>query len=579
MGDVKPGAITGPEETPVLPYDAELEKYFPIIRGSPAVSLKDTSRFSPQMINYYAQRGALPYKLDFAQGEIIFALDNTRFDEFVNAQDFRIQFDEVFSLMSPELRRLAADDKKVKLIYFEPSLFERMTQYVANPGLIDIYRSQRKQEEDTIRGVINDKETEAFVDNLFNRAIKERASDIHFESCSGLEHRIRFRVDGKLRESPNILSSDMYKALVIVLKNRCGSGLRIEEKRRPQDGQLSHTSGEVNDDGSARVYDLRVAFRPVVGGAENVTLRIAQRGIFRTLDNLGLSDYDHERINQACAEPNGIILVTGPTGSGKTTTLYGMLHSINDPTRKIVTIEDPVEVQMKGLQQTQVHNQIGVDFPSFLRGALRTDPDVIFVGEIRDKETADIAIEAAMTGHLVLSSLHTNNAPGAVNRLTNMNISRADLAMNLRGVMAQTLVPVFEEKLRQRIASETLTEEDKKHIQFVSGDQALNSLAGRIIYPAGSMYFCEGDESTFKGREALTEFWLLDEQSQDAICNSSAGVSLLTNAAEQSGMRPMFISGVEKVANGITSLEAVLDAVGKSVFRRKSDILEKYIKP
>lgn len=215
MAEAKPGNTALEEGIQTLPCDAELEKYFPVIKGNPVVGSRDGSSpcFTPQMIKYYAPNGVLPYKLDVARGEVVFALDNTRFDESMNAQDFRIQCSEIFRLMSPELRRLTADDKRIKLIYFDPNLLDRLTPYIVNPELIDVYRAQRKAEEDAIRGVISDKATEVFVNNLLNRAIQERASDIHFEACGGLEHRIRFRVDGKLRESPNVLSPEMYKSV------------------------------------------------------------------------------------------------------------------------------------------------------------------------------------------------------------------------------------------------------------------------------------------------------------------------------------------------------------------------------
>ena len=592
------------KDTQQIPYDEVIEKYFPVIKDHPAVSPRDTAfHFTPQAVRYFAREGVLPYTFDNVRGEITFALDESRY-EFMTPDDFRIQFHELFSSMSPQLlKNLTSENSQINFIHLPGDVIERLAPYVADPELITSYVKQRKLEADINRGFISDAEGNKFVDGVLGWAIKERASDVHFESMGGLERRIRVRIDGILRECPSDLDSDLYRKSVVILKNRCGAGIKIDEKRKPQDGQLTYVSSIVEGKGAAQVYDLRTAFRPVFGGDENVILRIAQRGTFKTLDQLGLSSYDHQRIKDTFVEPNGIILVTGPTGSGKTTTLYGMLHSINDPKIKIITMEDPVEVKIPGLQQTQVLREIGVDFPSFLRGALRSDPDVVFVGEIRDNETAQAAIEAAKTGHMVLSSLHTNNASGAVNRLIGMDVSKVELAENLRGVLAQTLVPIYKRDLLGRLLSGNPTladlhfmgcapeekamnkekaladsvENALSRLQCISGGEALNQLIDENFYPAGSLPFYGGDERIFAGREALTEFWLLDEQSQDAICSPVASISLLTSAAEHSGMRPMFISGVEKVKAGKTSLEAVVDAVGKSVFKRKKEFLKNWI--
>ena len=578
----------GPGETQKIEFDPDLENFLPLIEKNPPVSLRDTQKyFSPQAVRYLSNQGVLPYLFDVDRGEVTFAVDRSKYTA-MTPEEFKISFYEFFNIVSPEIKRKLNDNSRLKFVLLDSPLLDKLRPYVESPERITAYNSQRQEEEKISRGAINNQEANAFVDDTISRAIRQRASDIHFEYGAAGKFRIRFRVDGSLRVIPNELDANTYRAVITILKNRCGAGVKLDEKRRPQDGKLVFNSPDVNSEGHSQVYDLRAAFRPVVSEEstgktngssreENAILRIAQRGVFKTLDQLGLSEYDHERIGRACAEPNGILLVTGPTGSGKTTTLYGMLSSINTTDRKIVTIEDPVEVQIPGMQQTQVHNDIGVDFASFLRGALRTDPDVIFVGEIRDKETADTALEASMTGHLVMSSLHTNNAPGAVNRLINMKVSKLDLATNLRGVLAQTLVPIFEKGLQERLMSGKLTDEDLKHITYSSGDELLNNLMGEQHYPGNSFYFFEGDEICFKDRAPLTEFWLLDEKSQDAICNPEEGVSLLTRAAENSGMRPLFISGIEKVIARTTSLNYVLGEVGESIFREKKELLIRYI--
>jgi type IV pilus assembly protein PilB len=566
-------------ETQRIEYDSELEAYFPVIRNNNPVSIRDTQRhFSVQTVKYFSNQGILPYIFDPLRGAVTFAVDES-IHPFMDYETFKIRFSDVLGALSPEMKRLLSDDSKISFVQMGSELIKKITPYVVNPELIGNYEAQRKAEREFAEGIVNSKETQQYVDGLITRAIDYRASDIHLECMGGLERRIRFRVDGELIEIPSSMSPSTSRAVITVLKNRCGAGIKIEEHRRPQDGKLSFSSSRVDSNGKPETYDLRAAFCPVIGGEENAILRINPRQVFKDLAELELSPYDSERLGQACRDPNGIVLVTGPTGSGKTTTLYALLNSINQPNIKIVTIEDPVECVMPGLQQTQVLRAVNLDFDSFLSNILRMDPDVVFVGEIRNDQTAAVAIDAAKTGHLVFSSLHTNNAPGAVNRLRGMGISKLELAENLRGVLAQTLVPVYESQLRQRIRGATLTEEDLKLIRYVSGGQILNTLANERIYPEDSLPFVEGEGSCFSGRQPLTEFWLIDDQSQEVIENPNTGISTLSKTAEEAGMRPMFISGVEKVMEGKTSMNHIIDAVGSRVFSRKKDLLRKYILP
>ncbi len=578
-------------KTGEIPYDPELEKIFPLLQKQHPVSNRDIERhFPPAAVRYLLSEGAIPYLYDVNTGHVTFAIEESRYYEAMSPDDFRTQFPLFFSSLTPGMKRMLNEDK----FTFEPMAREKMEKiapYIINPEKITNYSAERDREKAEELGLVNDVKMQDYTNSLINKAIEMRASDIHLECLGGLERRVRFRIDGKLREIPNLLSPPAYKGVVVVLKNRCGSGVSASETRRPQDGKVVHKYS--SKDGSTAVYDLRAAFRPVhsegdaadssseqVIKKENVTLRIPQkRGTFLKLNKLGLSEYDSSRMLEALDVPNGIALITGPTGSGKTTTIYGLLDVLNTPDKKILSIEDPIECQVNGIQQTQVHNEIGVTFASFLRGALRADPDIIFVGEIRDNETADAAIQAAMTGHYVISTLHTNDAPGAVDRLRGMGIQRQNLAGTLRGVMAQSLVRVFENDLRERILSGKLTDSDKEHIQSIDGGAALNALIRENLYPTNSFYFMKGDETTFKGRQALTEFWFIDGKSQDVIANERTGVAELVSTAKQSGMRPMFISGVEKVFSGVTSLEEVLSETGPAVFRIEKEALLKAFNP
>lgn len=570
-----------------IPYDSELEGIFPLLQKQHPVSSLDTNRhFSPASIRHMLGEGAIPYLYDSNTGNVTFAVEESAYFEAMTPEEFRTHFDSFFSSLSTGMKRMLQENR----FTFKPmsqEKMERIAQFIIDPEKITNYFSERAIEKNEELGYVNDVKMQGYVNSLINQAINSRASDIHLECLGGLERRVRFRIDGKLQEIDNMLSPAAYKGAVVVLKNRCGSGVSSSENRKPQDGKLVHKYACA--DGTASVYDLRAAFRPVHSEGdfvessnsapirkENVILRIPQkRGSFLKLDKLGLSAYDLNRTLEALDFPNGLALITGPTGSGKTTTIYGLLDKLNVSTKKIITIEDPVEAYVNGLQQTQVHKEIGVDFASFLRGALRSDPDIIFVGEIRDNETADAALQAAMTGHYVISTLHTNSAPGAVGRLRNMGISKMDLAATLRGVMAQSLVRVFEKGLRDRISNNQLTEEDVTHLRHINGGEALNKLMRENFYPSENIFFYEGDDLAFKGRQALTEFWFVDGSSQETISSEKSGITDLTAVAEASGMRPMFISGVEKVAEGITSLEEVLGEVGPEVFRAKKDILKR----
>ena len=267
------------------------------------------------------------------------------------------------------------------------------------------------------------------INGIIADAARNGVSDIHFEPYeTGLV--VRMRIDGELREKLRLPSS---VAPVVVSRIKVMARLDIAERRIPQDGRIGLTLG-------GRLLDVRVSTLPSRGG-ERVVLRLLDKANVATgLDDLGMTDADRAAINRALGEPNGIILVTGPTGSGKTTTLYAALRNLNDGRRNILTVEDPVEYAVDGIGQTQVDPKVGLTFAAGLRAILRQDPDVVLVGEIRDRETAEIAVQASLTGHLVLATVHTNDAPGAITRMRDMKVEPFLLASTLRAVVAQRLV-------------------------------------------------------------------------------------------------------------------------------------------
>jgi general secretion pathway protein E len=368
-----------------------------------------------------------------------------------------------------------------------------------------------------------------FVERLIARAVDAGASDIHIEPWER-QLQVRSRIDGMLiEEDPAPLSS----ASAIVSRIKILARLDIAERRLPQDGSI-----KMNVRG--REIDLRVATAPVVFG-ESVTIRILDQAAVRlNLDDLGFSDSVLAHLARLLERPNGLILVTGPTGSGKSTTLYASLDKLNDSRRKIITIEDPVEFKIEGLNQIQAKPEIGLDFARALRSMLRHDPDVIMVGEIRDAETARIATQAALTGHLVLSTLHTNDAASAVARLLDMGVEDYLIASTLTGVIAQRLVRVLCKSCRKP----------------VHAPAAMKATAqGQLVYEAHGCADCRG--TGYRGRSVIAEMLAMEGAVRRSIFGKPDGAAIKAEAIA-SGMQPLYENGMENVRLGVTSFEEVL---------------------
>ena len=366
------------------------------------------------------------------------------------------------------------------------------------------------------------------VNAMIGDAVEKRASDIHIEPFEK-EFRVRFRVDGVLfnqEPPPRELKAAIVSRLKLMAK------LNIAERRLPQDGRIKIKV-------LGREVDLRVSTLPTLYG-ESVVMRLLDRsaGDFYDLQRLGFDDRMLSRMEHFTSLPHGIFLVTGPTGSGKSTTLYAALKRINLPDRKIITIEDPVEYQMDGINQIHVNPQIGLTFAAGLRHIVRQDPDVIMVGEIRDRETADIAIRAALTGHLVFSTLHTNDAPSAITRLTDMGIENYLITSSLVAVLAQRLVRVICEACR-----------------FEAGTAI--SPDGEVIpvYKGAGCEQCDG--RGYISRMGIFEMMEVNDEIRKLIMNN-ADASVLTRVARQNGMRNLREDGWKKISEGVTSVEEVL---------------------
>jgi general secretion pathway protein E len=397
-----------------------------------------------------------------------------------------------------------------------------------------------REEEDDI-GHLKDLASEAPIIRLVNlfitRAVENRASDIHIEPFED-ELKVRYRIDGVLHD---IESAPKKLQAAIVSRIKIMAKLNIAERRLPQDGRIRLKIAE-------REIDLRVSTIPVLYG-ESVVMRILQReGIVIDLYKLGFPAQTLSLLNTLITKPNGIILVTGPTGSGKTTTLYGALDKINSPDKKIITVEDPVEYQLKGVNQIQVKPQIGLNFANTLRHIVRQDPDIILIGEIRDLETAEIAIQSALTGHLVFSTLHTNDAPSAVTRLLDMGVENFLLSSTIRGILAQRLVRVICSVCRETDPSTVCKEE--LSILGISTDTVLYRGRG-----------CEQCTYTgYYGRSGIFELFIIDDVIRKLILKNS-DANELREAARKRGMRSLLEDGAEKVRAGITTISEVFRVI------------------
>lgn len=375
------------------------------------------------------------------------------------------------------------------------------------------------------------------VQKMIETALEERASDIHVEPFND-RIRVRYRIDGVLIERathPNHLQAPLLSRLKIM------AGMDISEKRKPQDGRIS---AQVK----GRDLDIRASILPGSHG-ETMVMRLLdkERGLV-TLEELGFDPADYARFRQIIKRPNGIFLVTGPTGSGKTTSLYAALRELNRPDVKIITAEDPVEYQLKGVNQVQVKHQIGLDFARILRAMLRQAPNIILVGEIRDKETAEIAVQAALTGHLVFSTLHTNDAPSALTRLIDMGVKPFLVAASIQAVMAQRLLRHLCPKCKKPYEPE---ESELRAIGLTR-----DRIAGKTIYQPEGCPAC--DMTGFRGRKGVFELMEMDAGLRDVVFRGGSARQLRERARASGRMTTLLEDGVRKVQAGITTIHEVL---------------------
>lgn len=448
--------------------------------------------------------------------------------------DINFLFNQFYLLYSANVIPLLIDDRKVTEII--NTAYSRID---TGEGLNEEEFRDMADEDATIPDLI-DSNDEApiirFVNNMVAKAVKEKASDIHFESFED-EMLVRFRRDGKLSVVQRVLKAAQSG---LITRIKIMARLNISEKRLPQDGNIKVKIAG-ND------IDFRVSTMPSVHG-ESVVLRILDKATQKlSLDECGFNQRDLKTMRKLIRMKHGIFLVTGPTGSGKTTTLYSGLTEINSPDVKIITEEDPVEYQLKGINQIHINSKIGLTFAHGLRSILRQDPDIIMVGEIRDRETADIAINASLTGHLVFSTLHTNDAPSAFTRLIDMGVEPFLISSTILGVLAQRLIRKLCVHCREPYFPEDPI------LREIGLDP--EEYRGHVFYKAGGCEKCA--HLGYSGRSGIFELLVMDEDIRKVVVNKE-DASVIRKTAAAAGMLSLREDGAMKAVKGITSPDEVL---------------------
>lgn len=420
--------------------------------------------------------------------------------------------------------------KAINRLYGQSEVEKATEEYKMEYGIVDLSEAERARIDEEVSSAPIVK----MLNSLIEQAVRSRSSDIHIEPYDGMA-RVRFRVDGNLKE---ISKLDLNILPALVARIKIAGGMNIAEKRRPQDGRMGMRVD--NED-----YDLRISVTPTVFG-EKIVLRISdKKGFNKPKEGLGLFPDDMKKFDDLLKNPNGMFLVTGPTGSGKTTTLYTTLRELNKENVNIMTIEDPVEATIMGINQVQVNNKAGVDFVNVLRSFLRQDPDIIMIGEIRDSETAEIAVKAAITGHLVVSTLHTNDAASSIARLLDMGVEPFLISTSLVGVIAQRLVKKLCPKCKQEY---TPTEKEYECLDLYDKSDV------RFYKPVG----CGACNNTgYSGRIGVFEILPISQTLKELI-NRRASTEEIKFVAMREGLNTLWRSCSRLVANGTTTIDELI---------------------
>ena len=455
--------------------------------------------------------------------------------------NFRV-VDDLQTLMGFKVITCIADPEEVAKIlarYYETkqdSLSDLMSEIGSDSTLKALENRGDSIDLDTLKELAEANPVKRLLNTVLMQAIKERASDIHFEPFE-TEFKMRYRIDGVLYE---MVPPPKFIAMAISSRIKVMANLDIAERRVPQDGRIPLMV-------QGHPVDLRVAVLPTIFG-ESIVLRVLDRSnVSLDLDKLGMREDDMRVFRQLIDKPNGIVLVTGPTGSGKTTTLYAALNELNSIEDKLITTEDPVEYDIDGINQVQIRSEIDLTFARCLRSILRQDPDIILVGEIRDKETAEIATQASLTGHLVFTTLHTNDAPSSIARLLDLGVEPFLITATIEGVLAQRLCRRICQVCKEEYQP---TEEHLMELELTPDD-----VRGKAFYRGRGCNSC--NNTGYRGRLAICEIMTLDDEMREMIM-AHASTNLLRNAARKRGMRTLRESGLIGIYEGVTTIEEVV---------------------
>ncbi len=475
----------------------------------------------------------LPLEYDKASRKLLVAM--------ANHENFRA-LDDLRSLMGYNVKAVIADPEQVERLinkYYQndtESLGQVLGELTTDDALADLKNRGESIDLNSLKEAADSNPVRKLINLVLLQAIKDKASDIHFEPFED-EFKMRYRIDGVLYE---MMPPPAHIAPAISSRIKVMANLDIAERRLPQDGRIELS---VNN----QPIDLRVSVLPTMFG-ESVVMRVLDRSnVALDLDKLGMRDEDLTQIRQLISKPNGIVIVTGPTGSGKTTTLYSALRELNDPSSKLITAEDPVEYDIDGIIQCQIRPEIELTFARILRAMLRQDPDIILVGEIRDKETAEIAVQASLTGHLVFSTLHTNDAPSSIARLLDLGLEPFLVTATLEGIVAQRLV--------RKICSNCKVEYVPREEQLMELELRPDDVAGKKFYHGKGCDLC--NNTGYKGRMGLYEIMTLDDDMRDMIIKH-ASTQVLRAEARKRGMRTLRQAGLAAIFDGVTTIEEVV---------------------
>jgi type IV pilus assembly protein PilB len=518
--------------------EAQLQMALAAQRGMEYVSL-DGLDISPDVVEKVPAQMAktyhiVPIEYNKTANELTVALDNP--------ENFRAT-DDLSTLMGFKVSARITDSdalEKALAKYYETQQDENINELIdeiqGDSFLAEFEGRNQSIDLDELKELSESNPVKKLLNLVLLQAIRDKASDIHFEPFED-EYKMRYRIDGVLYE---MVPPPKYIAAALSSRIKVMADLDIAERRLPQDGRISLTV-------QGNPIDLRVSVLPTMFG-ESVVLRVLDRSQASfNLAELGLTPGDCDLVRKLIRKPNGIIIVTGPTGCGKTTTLYSALNELNDIGTKIITTEDPVEYDVDGLIQVQMKPDIGLTFARCLRSILRQDPDVILVGEIRDLETAQIAAQASLTGHVVFTTLHTNDAPSSIARLLDMGIEPFLITATLEGIVAQRLI--------RKICENCKTQFEPNESQLMELQLTPDDVKGKKFHYGRGCSRCNG--TGYRGRTGIFEIMVFNDEIRDLVMNQ-ASTSVLRAAAQKAGMKLLRENGLTTIYNGVTTIDEIV---------------------